>query len=588
MRNKVLILVALLCCAWASARNTGDIRLLYWNIQNGMWDGQGDNYDRFVDFVKSQNPDICVWCEAASNYQTGKGEHFATNDERYLPYNWDSLAERYGHKFVYLGGWRDNFPQVITSRFPIRNVKRVLGDPKDVIVAHGAGWAQIEIAGDTLNIVTVHTWPQRYKYLAEDRAASAAAAEGHEYRAREMQYICENTILSCPNAKNELWLMMGDFNAVSRVDNGQYGFPEDTTAFLTHDYIRKNTPYRDIINRWYDGKFFPSTGSGKRIDFIYCTNQMYYRVRSAKIFPAEGYLENPRVGISNFRRTSDHLPIMIDFSMTGEVTQKETLEPDWKDAPFGGQYATVSQELFGWQQFISLFRYPAKKFLTGVANDSGLNPAKKPSYPAAVDPANPATTTSGFAERYGAIAAINAGYFNMKTLYPQTFVKDDGVVEGHTTPDELFRVDGAVGIKGGHKAIFEFCDTTSYENVFAKCDEALACGPMLMKDGKVLSGWSRESFFIGHHPRSIVGVSKDGWIYYIIIDGRFHGLGEGASIPECAEICRLLGLHDALNLDGGGSTSLWVKGVGVLNHPFDNNKWDNAGERVVPNVIFAK
>ena len=47
------------------------VSLLYWNIQNGMWDGQGDNYDRFVAWVKAQDPDICVWCEAASLYYTG-------------------------------------------------------------------------------------------------------------------------------------------------------------------------------------------------------------------------------------------------------------------------------------------------------------------------------------------------------------------------------------------------------------------------------------------------------------------------------------------------------------------------------------
>ena len=40
------------------------LRLLHWNIQNGMWDGQNDNYDRFVEYVKSKDPDICVWCEA--------------------------------------------------------------------------------------------------------------------------------------------------------------------------------------------------------------------------------------------------------------------------------------------------------------------------------------------------------------------------------------------------------------------------------------------------------------------------------------------------------------------------------------------
>src|SRR5574344_2468913 len=44
------------------------VRLVYWNIQNGMWDGEADNYDSFVTWVKGKNPDICVWCEAVPTY----------------------------------------------------------------------------------------------------------------------------------------------------------------------------------------------------------------------------------------------------------------------------------------------------------------------------------------------------------------------------------------------------------------------------------------------------------------------------------------------------------------------------------------
>ena len=49
----------------------GNLRILYWNIQNGMWCDQGNDYNNFVAFVKKYNPDICVWCEAESVFQTG-------------------------------------------------------------------------------------------------------------------------------------------------------------------------------------------------------------------------------------------------------------------------------------------------------------------------------------------------------------------------------------------------------------------------------------------------------------------------------------------------------------------------------------
>ena len=69
MRSIRSIFMALLAIAMFSLcscdKKPVNMRLLYWNIQNGMWDGQNDNYDRFVEFVKAQDPDICVWRRAA-------------------------------------------------------------------------------------------------------------------------------------------------------------------------------------------------------------------------------------------------------------------------------------------------------------------------------------------------------------------------------------------------------------------------------------------------------------------------------------------------------------------------------------------
>ena len=56
-----VVLTSLALTLQSAKRPKNDtLRLLYWNIQNGMWDGQEDNYDRFVGWVKAQNPDVCV------------------------------------------------------------------------------------------------------------------------------------------------------------------------------------------------------------------------------------------------------------------------------------------------------------------------------------------------------------------------------------------------------------------------------------------------------------------------------------------------------------------------------------------------
>ena len=136
----------------AAKRPSGsDLRLLYWNIQNGMWSGQGDNYTRFVNWVSAQNPDVCVWCESVTNYKTASDEKIKP-DEAYLPELWGELARRYGHEYWYKGGHRDNFPQVITSKYPIENVERIVGSKPDSVVTHGAGWARIEKNGKTCDM----------------------------------------------------------------------------------------------------------------------------------------------------------------------------------------------------------------------------------------------------------------------------------------------------------------------------------------------------------------------------------------------------------------------------------------------------
>ena len=69
MRKKLFVaVIAVIVSALAFPAAGRDLKILYWNIQNGMWSDQGNNYDNFVDFVKSEDPDICVWCEAESRY----------------------------------------------------------------------------------------------------------------------------------------------------------------------------------------------------------------------------------------------------------------------------------------------------------------------------------------------------------------------------------------------------------------------------------------------------------------------------------------------------------------------------------------
>ena len=111
---------------------------------------------------------------------------------------------------------------------------------------------------------------------------------------------------------------------------------------------------------------------------------------------------------------------------------------------------------------------------------------------------------------------------------------------------------------------------------------------MLIDGGTVVEYTSGSSFYTRRHPRTLIGKRADGTVVMAVIDGRFKGQGDGATIAETAYIARQLGLTEALNLDGGGSSTLWTAQEGVLNHPYDNRRFDHEGERGVPNCIVVR
>ena len=309
--SSAIILLLSSCCGKSDA---DEITVLYWNIQNGMWSDQGNNYDNFVEFVKEQDPDICVWAEAESRYRTDTNIKMESREEVYLPYNWDLLARRYGHEYVVYVGKRDTFPQVITSRFPVRIVDRINGNGDDVIVVHGSGHAQVEVNGEIINFVTVHTYPFKYAYLAEDRKKSSEEQGGDIFRATEMKHICEESILKHDPKGKEMWMLVGDFNAIARTDNDIYKRAEDDKCFMLHDYLKENTPFIDVMKSWYPDEFQHTTFSGRRIDFMYVTRPVFDRITRAETI-RDGFAtasRDPRK-LSGFCNPSDHYPLVVDI-----------------------------------------------------------------------------------------------------------------------------------------------------------------------------------------------------------------------------------------------------------------------------------
>jgi exopolysaccharide biosynthesis protein len=76
---------------------------------------------------------------------------------------------------------------------------------------------------------------------------------------------------------------------------------------------------------------------------------------------------------------------------------------------------------------------------------------------------------------------------------------------------------------------------------------------------------SGTSSFFARNPRTIVGTTADGKILFVTIDGR-QTTSVGTTLRETAAVAQSLGITDAVNLDGGGSTTMAVAGQ-VVNKP---------------------
>lgn len=198
---------------------------------------------------------------------------------------------------------------------------------------------------------------------------------------------------------------------------------------------------------------------------------------------------------------------------------------------------------------------------------------------------------SEFAKQSGAIAAINGGFFSKKPtrslglvvahnriLYPpHSEVGYRGTV-GFTPTDVLFDWIGMEDING-----IRF---QSEKPGWNDCHSALGGGPMLIQKGRPRLDAQLEGFNLEQSaPRTAIGKNQDGYILMVVVDGRQSDWSEGVTLPELVEIFLARGALDALNLDGGGSSTLVLQNQ-IANRPSDIALPGQPGrERPVSTVI---
>lgn len=138
-------------------------------------------------------------------------------------------------------------------------------------------------------------------------------------------------------------------------------------------------------------------------------------------------------------------------------------------------------------------------------------------------------------------------------------------------------------VKSGDELALRFEIEADSGRDWSRVVEAVGGGPWLVKDGAIYVDSANQNFkpdiVIGRNPRTAVGVTRTGELLFVAVDGR-QSISRGMSLGETAELMKNLGAVNAINLDGGGSTSLSVRGL-VINSP------SGGKERPVANALLV-
>lgn len=220
--------------------------------------------------------------------------------------------------------------------------------------------------------------------------------------------------------------------------------------------------------------------------------------------------------------------------------------------------------------------------------------------------------TSSYAAGEGVLAAINGTFFNMQQGYNVHFVRVNDSVVAYTDEKEY-----GIRATGVFTATGEAVDISAWgpekEDIgVVTAEDAIVSGPLLTDNGNDIV-LDSINFNKNRHPRSLLGITANGHVLFIAVDGRQPGYADGMSLFELRQLARSLGCTEILNLDGGGSTTLYVKGAmpitvsdslnvkgenvpgitepattgpgfgeGVVNRP------SGKVERPVPSIVFVK
>lgn len=201
--------------------------------------------------------------------------------------------------------------------------------------------------------------------------------------------------------------------------------------------------------------------------------------------------------------------------------------------------------------------------------------------------------TSWFGRKFKALVAINGTFFDTKNGGSVDLIKVDGQLMDTTrlSGKKLIEHQQAAIVIHRNKVQIAFGGDQPGWDRQLTAENVMTTGPLLLRNGRP-HPLLKNAFNDNRHPRTCLCIGPRKQLILATVDGR-NTNAQGMNLHELTDLMRWLGCRDAINLDGGGSTTLWISTVGagskgVVNYPSDSKQWIHTGERPVSNVVLIR
>ena len=185
-------------------------------------------------------------------------------------------------------------------------------------------------------------------------------------------------------------------------------------------------------------------------------------------------------------------------------------------------------------------------------------------------------TTSDMAANNNAVLAINGDYYGARQ---SGYVIRNGKLYRDTSGNR----DALVIQKNGEFKFVSESETSASELLQDGALQTFSFGPVLLNNGEISVGENDEvGMAMASNPRTAIGYLGNNHYVFVVSDGRTSE-SAGLSLYELASFMKELGVKDAYNLDGGGSSTMVFKGE-IINNPTTSGR--SGEERAVSDIVY--